>query len=93
MLVTPIDLAFLVAGLVIVVWAVRRRWAPPPATLRATPPSSGALVLTVLALVPAAVGPNVLVVALTPGMPGMSVLVRWALIPSVILRVPTSRKT
>jgi hypothetical protein len=87
MLVTPIDLAFLVAGLVIVVWAVRRRWAPPPATLRLTPPSSGELVLTALALVPAAVGPNVLVFALTPGMPGMPVLVRWALIPSVILLV------
>lgn len=87
MLVTPIDLAFLVAGLVIVVWAVRRRWAPPPATLSVTPPSSGELVLTALALVPAAVGPNVLVVALTPGMPGMPVLVRWALIPSVILLV------
>jgi len=35
--------------------------------------------------VPAAVGPNVLVVALTPGMPGMPILVLWALIPSILL--------
>ncbi len=84
MLVTPIDLAFVAAGLGIVVWALRRRWTllpPAPAPL-ALP---GELALTALALVPAAVGPNVLVVALTPGMPGMPVLARWALIPSIIL--------
>ncbi len=86
MLATPIDLAFLVAGLVIVIWAVRRRWAPPPAS-PSPPPSPAELVLTALALVQAAVGPNVLVVALTPGMPGMPLLVQWALIPSVILLV------
>lgn len=86
MLVTPIDLAFVAAGLAIVVWALRRRWTLPPAAA-APPASRGELVLTALALVPAAVGPNVLVVALTPGMPGMPVLVRWALIPSAILLV------
>ncbi|MBI3637823.1 MAG: hypothetical protein HY216_16645, partial [Candidatus Rokubacteria bacterium] len=86
MLVTPIDLAFVAAGLAIVVWALRRRWTPPPAA-PAPPASRGELVLTALALVPAAVGPNVLVVALTPGMPGMPALVRWALIPSAILLV------
>ncbi len=84
MLVTPIDLAFVAAGLGITIWALRRRWAipspePPPAA------SVGEVVLTGLALIPAAVGPNVLVVALTPGMPGMPVLVRWALIPSIVL--------
>jgi hypothetical protein len=86
MLVTPIDLAFVAAGLGVVVWALRRRWDPPPP---ATPPSAslGEVVLTTLALVPAVVGPNVLVVALTPGMPGMPVLVRWALIPSLVLLV------
>ena len=31
MLVTPVDLAFVAAGLAIVVWALRRRWTPPPA--------------------------------------------------------------
>ncbi|MBI2455695.1 MAG: hypothetical protein HYV46_06120 [candidate division NC10 bacterium] len=82
MLVTPIDLAFVAAGLAIVVWALRRRWTRPPAA-PAPPASRGELVLTALALVPAAVGPNVLVVALTPGMPGMPALVRWVLIPSI----------
>jgi hypothetical protein len=84
MLVTPIDLAFVAVGLAIMVWAVRRRWTPPPAT-PAPVDSPGELVLTALALVPAAIGPNVLVVALTPGMPEMPVLVRWALIPSIVL--------
>lgn len=84
MLVTPIDLAFVAAGLGIIAWALRRRWTPPPAA-PAPPASRGELVLTALALVPAAVGPNVLVVALTPGMPGMPVLVRWALIPSIVM--------
>lgn len=84
MLVTPIDLTFVVVGLVIVAWALRRRWAPPPPE-PAPVGSLGELVLTGLALVPAAVGPNVLVIALTPGMPGMPVLVRWALLPSLVL--------
>jgi hypothetical protein len=83
MLVTPIDLAFVAAGLGTIVWALRRRWVPPPP--EALPPASpGELLLTAAALVPAAVGPNVLVVALTPGMPGMPVLVRWVLVPSIV---------
>lgn len=85
MLVTPIDLAFVAVGLAIVVWALRRRWTPLPRAAPAPAASHGELVLTALALVPAAVGPNILVVALTPGMPGMPVLVRWALIPSIVL--------
>jgi hypothetical protein len=86
MLVTPIDLAFVAAGLGIIVWALRRRWTlAPPDT--APPASRGELILTALALVPAAVGPNVLVVALTPGMPEMPVLVRGALLPSIVLLV------
>jgi hypothetical protein len=86
MLVTPIDLAFTVAGLGVVVWGLRRRWIPPTPE-PARPGSSGELVLTALALLPAAVGPNILVVALTPGMPGMPTLVRWLLIPSLIVLV------
>lgn len=85
MLVTPIDIAFVVAGLAVVVWALRRRWTPLPPPAPGPSASLGELVLTALALVPAAVGPNVLVVALTPGMPGMPVLVRWALVPSIAL--------
>ncbi len=86
MLVTPVDLGFLAVGLAVVVWALRRRWTLPPVT--AAPPATGAeLALTTLALVPAAVGPNILVVALTPGMPGMPVLARWVLIPSLALLV------
>ncbi len=41
--------------------------------------------LTGLALVTAAIGPNILVVALTPGMPGMPLLTRWTLLPSLVL--------
>jgi hypothetical protein len=84
MLVTPIDLAFVAVGLAITIWALRRRWTPPPPS---SPPEVclGELTLTALALVPAAVGPNVLVVALTPGMPEMPTLVRWALLPSIVL--------
>ncbi len=85
MLVTPIDLAFVAAGLAVVVWALRRRWTLSPLVAPAPLASRGELILTALALVPAAVGPNVLVVALTPGMPGMPGPVRWALIPSMIL--------
>lgn len=86
MLVTPIDLAFVAVGLAVTVWGLRRRWTvpaldPPPAASREE------LVLTALALVPAAVGPNVLVVALTPGMPGMPILVGWALLPSILLLI------
>lgn len=84
MLVTPIDILFVLVGLVIMGIGFFRRRAvpapePPPPTTRAE------LFLTGLACVPAAVGPSVLVVGLTPGMPEMPVLVRWALLPSVVL--------
>src|SRR3990170_2085010 len=84
MLVTPIDVLFVVAGLAVIVWALRRRRAP-PAGVPGPPASIAELVLTAIALVPAAVGPNILVVALTPGMPGMPILVRWVLLPSILL--------
>lgn len=82
MLITPIDIAFVLVGLLgMGVGFFRRRLVPAP---EAPPPTSRREVfLTGLALIPAAVGPNVLVVALTPGMPEMPVLVRWALLPSI----------
>jgi len=84
MLITPIDILFVALGLVIMgVGFYRRRAVPAPEP--APPASRLELFLTGLAGVTAAVGPNVLVVALTPGMPGMPVLVKWLLIPSIIL--------
>jgi len=82
MLFTWLDVAFVAAGLAAAAYGLwRRKAVPPPA---APPPGTrGELVLTLLALVPAAVGPNILVVALTPGMPGMPMLVRLALLPSL----------
>ncbi len=83
MLITPIDISFVVVGLAIAIGALaRRRAVPPPEP--APQASAGELILTLLAMIPAAVGPNVLVVALTPGMPGMPDLVRWALLPSAV---------
>lgn len=82
MLITPIDIAFVLVGLLgMGVGFFRRRVVPAPG---APPPTFRREVfLTGLALIPAAVGPNVLVVALTPGLPEMPVLVRWALLPSI----------
>lgn len=82
MLFTWLDVAFVVGGLTAVAFGLWRRKAV-PAPASAPPGTRGELVLTLLALVPAAVGPNILVVALTPGMPGMPLLVRLALLPSL----------
>jgi hypothetical protein len=84
MLITWIDVAFLLFGAAGIVYGLRRRPRPPDP---APPATRGELLLTLLAAVPAAVGPNVLVVALTPGMPGMPALVRLALLPSIALLV------
>ncbi len=82
MLVTWLDLAFVAFGLAAVGYALWRR--PRPPEVAPSPPvTSGELLLTALAATPAAVGPNVLVVALTPGMPTMPVLTRVALLPSI----------
>ena len=83
MLITPIDLLFVFADLAVMGLALRRRWAVHPPD-PAPPASVGEVIFTVLAMVPAAIGPNILVVALTPGMPGMPTLTRWLLLPSLI---------
>ncbi len=83
-LITPIDILFVLVGLsIMAVGFLRQRRVstaePPP------PVTWPEIILTALAAVPAAVGPNILVVALTPGMVEMPVLVRWALLPSIVL--------
>ena len=86
MLITYIDILFILAGFAgIAVGFARRKTVPP----LVTPPSSSIaeLVLTALALIPAAVGANVLVVALTPGMPSMDALTNVVLIPSIGLLI------
>ncbi|MEX1999597.1 MAG: hypothetical protein WD934_07900 [Gemmatimonadales bacterium] len=82
MLFTWLDVAFVVFGLSVAGYGLwRRKTVPAPAT--PPPGTRGELILTLLALAPAAVGPNILVLALTPGMPGMPTLVRFALLPSL----------
>lgn len=77
-----VDVLFATAGIALVVLALSRRSRPPGVgnspTVRALE-----LALTAGGLVVAAIGPNVLVIALTPGMPEMPVLTRYALVPSV----------
>ncbi len=82
--ITLIDALFILPALALVLLALGRRWAVSPPE-PAPPVSVGEVVLTGLALVAPAIGPNILVVALTPGMPGMPTLVRWALLPSALL--------
>lgn len=82
MLITSIDIAVVAIGAAGIGYGLWRR-PRPPAPLPSPPASAGELLLTLLAAVPAAVAPNVLVVALTPGMPAMPTLVRLALLPSV----------
>jgi hypothetical protein len=87
MLITWIDILFVVAGGFITVFMLRRRWQAPPAEDYPHRANMAELILTALALVVAAIGPNILVIALTPGMPEMPLLVKWALIPSLVLLV------
>lgn len=82
MLITLNDFIFVAIGLAIMgIGFYRRRAVPPPEP--APPASRLELFLTGLACIPPAVGPNILVVALTPGMPEMPILVKWVLIPSI----------
>lgn len=77
-----VDLAFTIAGIVLVVAQLSRCRSVPVAE---SPPSGSLseVFLTAAALVAAAVGPNILVIALTPGMPEMPQLARYALVPSL----------
>jgi hypothetical protein len=75
-----VDVLFAAAGIALVLLALIR---PRPAAFRISPTVKALeLVLTGGALVVAAVGPNILIIATTPGMPEMPVLVRYALVPS-----------
>jgi len=76
-----VDLLFTLAGLAVVVSQLARRRRVPAVE---NPPAPGwlELILTAGGLAVAAVGPNILVVALTPGMPEMPFLARYALLPS-----------
>ncbi|MBI3319364.1 MAG: hypothetical protein HYZ89_02085 [Candidatus Omnitrophica bacterium] len=79
-----VDLLFAGMGVAVVVlgWLQRRE---PPMAERAPGVSSLELGLTAAALLVAAIGPNVLIVALTPGMPEMPTLATYALLPSLVL--------
>jgi len=64
---------------------MRQKNVPSPVPAPAT--SIMEVILTALALIPAAVVPMTLVIALTPGMPSMSVLTEYALLPSVAVLI------
>lgn len=86
MLITYIDVLFVIAGwAVIAVGFARQKTVP--AAVASPPVSTIEIALTVLALIPAAVGINVLVVALTPGMPSMKALTITVLLPSIALLI------
>lgn len=79
-----VDLLFASTGIAVVVLRLRRR--PHVPIAQPAPNVNGLeLVLTATALLAAAIGPNVLVVALTPGMPEMPMLATYALLPSLVL--------
>jgi hypothetical protein len=87
MLITWIDISFVAVGGIITILMLRKRWKVPPPEDYPHRATILELILTALALVVAAIGPNILVVALTPGMPEMPLLTKWALLPSLVLLV------
>ncbi len=89
MLITIIDILFVLAGLAgITVGFLRQKSVPPISPVPVS--STKEIILTALALIPAAVGPNILVVALTPGMPAMPALTQYLLLPSIALLIIVS---
>lgn len=85
MLVTWIDIAFALGGCTVIAIGLRKRWEIPLPVEYRKETSIIEILLSGLALAAAAIGPNILVVALTPGMPGMPLLSKWLLLPSLLL--------
>lgn len=85
MLITWIDIAFALGGCTVIAIGLKKRWKIPEPVKYRKGTSIIEILLSGLALAAAAVGPNILVVALTPGMPGMPVLAKWLLLPSLLL--------
>lgn len=81
-----VDVLFTTAAIAAAVVQLVRRREVPVAEI-APNANRSELFLMALALLVAAIGPNILVVATTPGMPGMPFLARSALIPSLVLLV------
>lgn len=82
-LVTPVDLVFALSGIVVTLWMLLKRKkqgevTPPPASLSEA-------TATLVALACAAVGPNIIIVALTPGLLKMPALSKFVLVPSIIV--------
>ncbi len=79
-----VDLLFAATGVAVVMFGLRRR---PDAPMAQPAPgvNSLELILTAAALLVAAIGPNILIVALTPGMPEMPTLAAYVLLPSLVL--------
>lgn len=75
------EFTFALTGVIIAIIALRKKREE---KVYPSPPFSiGELMATILALAVAAIGPNILVVALTPGMPEMPFLTKVALLPSI----------
>lgn len=82
-LFVPVDLIFPMAGIVIMAYAFRQRISQGEEEIPSF--SLAETALTVIALLCTAIGPNILLVALTPGMVEMHLLARYLLIPSLIV--------
>jgi len=83
-LLTFVDLLFPLGGIGVTAGMLIRRVSTEEAA-ELPPPSLAEMAATVVALLATAVGPNILVVALTPGMPEMPALSKFALVPSVVV--------
>lgn len=79
------DILFVSAGIVVSIFALRRKNTGEIISLPSFTISE--MLLTIIGLVIAAIGPNVLIVALTPGLVEMPFLAANVLLPSVILWV------
>ncbi len=77
------DLLFTLIGVIITFLALRRKKVERDDI--APPCSFGELLATFIAMACTAVGPNILIIGLTPGMPEMPVLAKFALVPSLLL--------